>query len=249
MLRRLVVVLLVASLVAGCTLADRVLNRPDPADYVSAKDYPKLVVEIDHPPGYAPTSHALDVFKATLNEVTAKTSIDVVLDASIPAEANKKYTDSELEALKAQHQTRKTGGDTAVLYVLYVAGGHTDDNGNNRILGLASAGGSITMLKGNIRASASGGLFGVGGLKEENIERAVLVHEFGHAAGLVNMGAPMQTPHEDADHPKHSSNKGSVMYWAVESSFGLQELFDGGSSIPYQFDANDKADLAALRNR
>lgn len=247
MLRRLVAILIVASLLAGCTLADRLVGRPSAADIVSAKDYTKLVVEIDHPSGYAPTSEAVNVLRDTLREVTAKSSVDIVLEASVPVESSKKYTDAELSALRDRVQTRKTGGDTFVLHILYVAGGYSADSSDSRVLGLASEGGPMTILKGNIRASASGGLFGIGSLKEENIERAVLVHEFGHAAGLVNNGAPMQTNHEDPNNRAHSSNKNSVMYWAIETSGGLQELIDGGSSIPYQFDANDKADLRALR--
>lgn len=248
---RLLLIVVVASLASGCTLWNKITGSGggDPADYVSGKEYAKLVVEIDHPPGFAPTSLAIDTLRSTLREVTGKTSVEIKQEATVAADANKKYSDSELDSLHKQHQSQQTGGDTAVLHVLFVAGGHVEDSGSNRILGLASPGGSISILKGNIRASAQGGILGIGAPKEENIERSVLVHEFGHAAGLVNLGAPMRTNHEDGAHQGHSSNKASVMYWAVETSFGLQELVDGGSSIPFQFDANDKSDLAALRDR
>ena len=49
--------------------------------------------------------------------------------------------------------------------------------------------------------------------------------------------------HEDPDHPGHSSNDDSVMYWAIESS-SIGNIFSG--SIPDEFDADDKADLAGM---
>lgn len=250
MLRRLIVLLVVASLASGCTLFDKVLGGgPDPADYISGKKYAKLVVEVDYPAGHEPTALALSTLEAAIKEVAGKSSVVVKRDdANVPAEPNKRYSNRELDALHERFQDQKTGGDTAVLHVLFVAGGHTDDTDNGRVLGLSSPGGYIAMLKGNIRASSSGGILGIGAPKEENVERAVLVHEFGHAAGLVNLGAPMKTNHEDGQNKGHSANKASVMYWAVESSVGLQELLNGGSTIPYQFDANDKADLRALRD-
>lgn len=251
MLRRLAALLVTVSLASGCTFFDKVLGGgPDPADYVSGKKYAKLVVEVDYPAGYEPTPLALSTLEAAIKEVAGKSSVVVKRDdGTVPVETNRKYSNRDLDALHERFQDQKTGGDTAVLHVLFVAGGHADDTQDGRVLGLSSPGGYIVMLKGNIRASSSGGVLGIGGVKEENVERAVLVHEFGHAAGLVNLGAPMQTNHEDGQNRGHSLSKASVMYWAVESSLGLQELLNGGSSIPYQFDANDKADLRALREQ
>jgi hypothetical protein len=70
----------------------------------------------------------------------------------------------------------------------------------------------------------------------------------------VNLGTRMQTPHEDAQHPGHSANAQSVMYYAVESSQSLAsitKLLTGSPScdqtgIPYAYDGNDLADLKAL---
>lgn len=249
-----VVLLVVASLAAGCTLPWQRVVDGGPgdraADLVSAKDYPKLLVEIDHPPNAAPHPAALELLKSTLREVTAKTSIDVDLDPSIPSEPSKRYSFSEIEALEAKHRDHRSSGDTAVLYVVYVAGGSSEDTDEGKVLGAAYRGTSLVMFKGNIRANSGGGPLS-GKPTEEVVERAVLVHEFGHAAGLVNLGTKMQRQHEDPEHPGHSSNRNSVMYWAVESSAGLALLCQLGlgsdCGVPYQFDADDKADLRALR--
>lgn len=249
-------VLLLASLaLAGCTtgpFADRV-SQPGSAarELVDPGRHANLVVEIDYPAGHVPNAEAKSVLKSTLQDVTGRSASQVtfVEEASLPVEAGKKYTYEEIEALEQRHRSRHTSGDTAVLYVVYVAGGSAGDTDQGRVLGAVYRGTSIVIFKGNIQ-DATGGFSQP---EERYVERAVLVHEFGHAAGLVNIGAKMQTPHEDPEHRGHSSNKKSVMYWAVENTAGLVEFLgcvagiSCGSDIPYQFDEQDKADLRALR--
>jgi predicted Zn-dependent protease len=224
-------------------------------DLVSGKAYPKLYVEIDSPPGAGPNAEALTAFHDALAQVSGRAPGNVVLDTSdtsIPADAGHRYTVQEIADLESQHRSHHTGGDTAALYVIYVAGGSDGDSGNGKVLGEAYRGTSLAMFKGNVRSTSS-----TGGLStkpsELCVERAVIIHEFGHAAGLVNLGTPMQAPHEDSDpaHRGHSSSQGSVMYWAVDGSASLTNLLTplGGGceqQIPWHFDDNDLADLRAL---
>ncbi len=226
---------------AGCTQFNQLSQRnPGSAaqDLVSTQRYANLLVEIDHPAGWAPHPVAIDTLKKALSEVTQKSNVEVKLTASIPA-SSKAYTYAEIRALEDTHRTHFSGGDTAVLYIVYVGGTSAE---NDATLGAAYQGTSLVMFKGRI-VEASQGVFAP---RVENIERAVLVHEFGHAAGLVNLGAKMVRAREDAEHTGHSNDKNSVMYWAVENSDGLLTLLTGGSGIPYQFTADDKADLKAM---
>jgi hypothetical protein len=240
----------------GCTLfplKDRISQPGSEAkDLVSPARYAKLHVELDHPAGAAPDAAAIDVLRSTIMDVTGRDSahVDIQQSADIPAEPDKKYTWDEIQALENAHRSRHTSGDTVALYVVYVAGGSQDDSSSGKVLGAAYHGTSIVMFKGNIDASTGGTLSGKP--PTTYLERAVLVHEAGHAMGLVNLGAPMQTNHEDGGHPHHSSNQQSVMYWAVENTGGLFGLVNCLASpddcgIPYKFDANDEADLRALR--
>lgn len=206
-------------------------------------------MEIDYPSGYGPNAEAKQVLVDALRQVSGReaSAIEVIEEAEIPVEPSKKYSVAEIRALEDEHRDRRTAGDTAVLYILYLAGGSSDDEGDSRVLGLAYRGTSIAIMKGNVKEASRSGLLSVRP-EEKCVERAVLVHEFGHAAGLVNIGAPMVRSHEDPEHQGHSANKGSVMYYAVENTVDLLALFTGGcSDIPYQFDNDDVADLTALR--
>jgi hypothetical protein len=85
---------------------------------------------------------------------------------------------------------------------------------------------------------ASTPLVGSGG-----IESAVVTHEVGHLMGLVDLF--LHTGRQDPDHPGHSTNPGSVMYWAVESNL-VADLLQGGP--PKDFDSADLADLQTIRS-
>ena len=250
----LLAVLVVASVATtGCfdgLLPDRSRVGSAAKSLVDGSEYPRLVVELDYPAGHAPNAEAKSVLRNTLAEVSGRevSRIEIIEEAEIPAQPSKKYTLQEIVALEDEHRDRRTSGDTAVLYVLYVAGGYEGDSGDSRVLGVAYRGTSIAIMKGNIKDATTSTLLSPRPA-EQCVERAVLVHEFGHAAGLVDLGTPMVRDHEDPQHPGHSSNRESVMYYAVENTQDLLSFFTGGcGDIPYTFDADDKADLRALRS-
>ena len=59
---------------------------------------------------------------------------------------------------------------------------------------------------------------------QKYVEQATVIHEIGHAIGLVNNGVPLSSGHEDTEHPHHTINSDGVMYFAVESGTGSLEF-------------------------
>lgn len=53
------------------------------------------------------------------------------------------------------------------------------------------------------------------------VEQATLIHEMGHAIGLVDNGLPMSTPHHDSRNKAHCSNPKCVMYFENEGAGSL----------------------------
>jgi hypothetical protein len=43
-----------------------------------------------------------------------------------------------------------------------------------------------------------------------------MVHELGHAVGLVNVGVPLTSPHQDLPNGAHCTSQSCVMYFANE---------------------------------
>lgn len=109
--------------------------------------------------------------------------------------------------------------------------------GQDSALGAAVRGDTAVVFVEQVR-SASSPLVSAAAL-----EQAVATHELGHLLGLVDL--VRSTGRADPEHPGHSPNRGSVMYWAIESDLVTSVL---AGPPPADFDAADRADLAAIRS-
>lgn len=204
--------------------------------------HPKMIVEIDSQTGEGPRTDAVNLLKQRIGERLNKPGGVVFEQRDISIQAQASWTASELRALERDHRDHDTSVGTAVMYILYVGGGYEKDSPDGKVLGVAYSPSSIAIFKDNVDSTRPLGPIPI--FSSGDVEKAVLVHEFGHLLGLVNLGLPMQTPHEDTsdEHRGHSNNQGSVMYWAVESDY-LSRIFNGPP--PTQFDSNDIADMRA----
>ncbi len=232
----MVVTLLAVPLFGGC-LGDVLAGPVRPDDYLEDDKYTTWVIEIDYVQGYRPSDSALSMLRSRLAEVVNKDSIEIRVDDVI--DGRDRWSSSQIQGLERSHKDAQTGGSQVVTWVVYLDG-QFDDGG---VAGVTIGYDIIGMFAEAID-NACGPLslcFGA----EQSIEGAVLVHEFGHAIGLVNRGVDMVEPHEDPEHPGHSDNRNSVMWWQVESTAALGSL----NTIPNRFDGDDKADLCAAGGR
>lgn len=208
-------------------------------EFLQADPYSRMTFEVDWIEGQRPNDQAMDLLEQRADQHLRKPGgIRIVLDDAIPG-GEDRWTTDELRDVAGQHRDRHKEGSEAVMYVLYVDGRYAGGEG---AVGLAYDASEFAIFKDKIRDSTSGLL----SASQADVERAVVVHEMGHLLGLVNNGIPMVEPHEDPDHPRHSDNEDSVMFWAVENNpvnnfFGGR--FDGAP--PTQFDSDDQADMEA----
>ncbi len=196
--------------------------------------FPRLVVEIHAVSGREPSADALGHLRAKVGEVAAKPAGIDVRRGEIPASSDR-YTVEELKALERRHRRTSTGGDTASVHALYLNGSFAPDEG---VLAIVFSASSIAVFPDQIARAATPVV------SASRIERSVLLHEMGHLMGLINLGYHSPRDREDPDHPHHSRNRNSVMYWAVETNLVLTIL---SGPPPDDFDADDRADLADLR--
>ncbi len=228
--------LLLLPLLAGCFEPGFQVDVTTPYDYIRDLDHKKWTIEVDFVADRRPSPQAMEHLHETLSELVRKESIQVSVSSTPELTGDAVWSDDEL--WEASQATRNPG-DNVHTHVLYVDGRHEDE----RILGTTLDFDTIVIFLDQVDDACTplrGCL-----LDEVEIEKAILVHEFGHALGLVNRGIPMVNDHEDPANPGHSVNTESVMHHAIETVTGI----NGFSNIPTTFDANDKADICAAGGR
>ena len=202
-------------------------------EILQSDKYPRLHIEIDYVTEHAPDSDAVDLLKQRIKETTDKTSISVSQNSFGSTDSS--YSMEEILDIEKAQRERYKSGNTFIIHILYLNGEYED---NDQTLGLAYKGSSFVIFKEKIEDAAF--LF----ISAEDIEKSVLVHEYGHLVALVNNGYESPHDHEDPDHPNHSNNEESVMYWAIESQ-DIGNQIDGAP--PNNFDSDDLDDLRLMR--
>lgn len=217
-----------------------------PGDYIRDADYKSWHIEVDYANGVRPADALLDFVKGHLAAVVRKPAgITIATDDALAGDASKAWRDSEIWEYAEDHRTYKTGGEKVVTHLLFLAGHYAADTGDRKVLAVTYRYDLIVVFPQTIEGSCT-----IVNLCTDArpMMRAVALHEFGHALGLVNRGTPMVHAHEaqtcnGEPDEGHSANTQSVMYCAVETSDIVALLRSGG--IPQDFDANDRADLHA----
>lgn len=203
--------------------------------YLRASPAAKLVVEVDYVKGRAPSSSALSHLAGVLRDVADKPGGITVEPGNEIAAGKDRWTTGDLRALERSHRSARSGGSTVTMWIVYVDGVYAQAEG---ALGVAYSATAAAIFRDRIDDATTALV------SAAPIERAVVTHEAGHLLALINIGYTSAIDHEDKDRPHHSSNKDSVMYWAVED-LSLKNILTGGP--PDTFDDADKADLAALK--
>jgi len=221
--------------------------RSDPAAYIRDA-HPSLIVELDVVEGVAPRDGVGALMIGALEPLLAKPGgISIQTDDTIPASrALDEWTFADVEALALETFDQIGPDDSAVFHTLWLTGRYVSDSGGT-ILGIAWANRYLAIFADTIDGACSGAL----PLTRERVcreaEAAVWTHEAGHVIGLVNNPLPMVEPHEDPEHPGHTSNRDGVMYWSYEGPSFIDALI-AGSGPDFAFGPESMADVAAFRD-
>lgn len=199
---------------------------PDPAG-VFDPSVTSVRLEIDFETGRAPYTGSVVVFGDLWRLTTS--NLDRIFGGgkalSVPdTEAemqdigpvpDEELTVDDLLALADRHRDEPGGGATRTYYIVFVSGLYTDGSGPRPDVLAVSIGrtGVIAMFKDVIAGTG-----GVGPNVERFVEQSTLVHEMGHALGLVANGVATTSAHHDAAHGAHCTNEACVMYWLNEGA-------------------------------
>jgi len=140
------------------------------------------------------------------------------------------WTTEQLVGLARSIWNFPQSSTTAEFYVVYVNGYYNNQGTVNKvIIGLSIPGTPVVAVFKDLILNSGFTTFA-----NAILEQATLVHEFGHALGLVNNGVPMVINHEDPEHPHHCTNDQCIMFWVENSSridLFTQKIIDSPSDV------------------
>ena len=198
--------------------------------YLRPAESARLVLEVRSQAGAEPREGSIAHLRRVLSDNAGKV---VGTSGGAIAGGARQWTADQIREV-ADSSPLAQSRDAAVMRILVLRGGYAE---SDTVLGIAVRADVAAVF--SDRVDEAGGLFG----NPAVIEDAVTLHEAGHLLGLVDLVLP--TGRQDPEHPGHSPNRGSVMYYAVESTL-VGSILGGGP--PTELDDADRADLAAIRS-
>ena len=224
----------------GTAIGPRVIDRGSFGAHngrliLGGTDYTEINIEIDYVQGRKPSQAAIDHLVNLMKQVAPTKKVTVSGGNMIGAQGGS-YTGEAIEAIGDKLRDEKSVKPKASIWVGYL------DGQMEGAAGVAVSGTICAVFMDTV----SGLPFPPS--TKLAIEKTILVQEVFHLLGLVNIGYTSPRPHEDKEHPKHSKNPKSVMYWALMTQSNIIEFITNGGSPPTNFDADDLADLKDLAN-
>jgi predicted Zn-dependent protease with MMP-like domain len=204
---------------------------------LSDDKYTSMVVEIDYEAGYMPEQSSTDLLKTRLEQVCDKPQGIEVFLTETNFDHEGQWSASDVREKGWNEKSNNPQSDSTLYWqAIFPSGQYANDG----VLGVAVDASTIAIF-GEAVDDAEGPIFNRPSAEE--IENSVLVHEFGHLLGLVNLVYQSPVEHEDEEHKGHSNNEDSVMYWAIESA-NIGNIITG--ELPDDFDDDDLNDLAGM---
>lgn len=208
-------------------------------DLLSDDTFKSMVIELVYVQGYEPSATAISNFTSFLNARTNKPGGITVVKRAIASPGKATFTNQEIVAIEDANRTKYNTANQIAVWALFIDGASASNSGNSYVLGTAYRNTSFVIYEKTIQGLTDSPF-------EPNrslFETTIITHEFGHILGLTNLGAALQSNHEDTAHEKHCNVESCLMFWSAESGSGVANMVSGGS-VP-KLDAQCLADLKA----
>ncbi len=204
-------------------------------DILSAGNYDGITLEIIAVDGYQLEDAVINDFKAFIEQVANKPKGITIKKSTVSAPGLAPYSVTDLISFEDNNRTQFNKDKQLTIYMFITEDAYTNQN----VLGLAYRSTSFAIMGGRIKELTGG----FGQPSEKLVLQTVLRHELGHLLGLVNVGTPMQSDHQDTQNGHHCDVDNCLMYYAVETSDFLSNIVN--SSEPPALDSQCRADLRA----
>ena len=130
------------------------------------------------------------------------------------------WTPGDIMDMAADFVSDNSTSPEAEYFVFFIKG-YLNEEGKDdmSVIGASLSGTPVIVIFKDVVVSTGGAT-----MLANYLEQATLVHEFGHAMGLVNNGVPLTSNHQDSANGHHCKNSNCVMYWHNDGLSDLREF-------------------------
>lgn len=224
---------------ANNALANKKPTGSSANDLLSNDTFTSIIIELVYVENYKPTQSALNNLRSFLEARINKPNGITIETKAISSRGSSPYSTEDIIKIEDQHRTKFNTSNQIAVWAFFADGASASNTNNSVVLGAAYRNTSFVIFEETIK-SLSGSAFQP---STSILETTVITHEFGHILGLTNLGTPLQSNHEDTEHPKHCNVESCLMYWTAETNSDLNNLI-GTNNAP-ELDAQCIADLQA----
>lgn len=180
--------------------------------YLTDNEYANLEIEYDYVNGYGPDDGSRNQLLYIINKYCEKEEVKDRIDDKIKNEDRRNfYTEEDIYNLNDEYQDVTRHRDTMIIHILFLDGLWEKDKD---VLGLSYGGNKIVVFKQAIIGISDKSI----NLEVLDIEKSVIVHEFGHLLSLV--GINYDSDHEVKNHHCSQEEGSCVMASSVEVNIG-----------------------------
>ncbi|OGS71595.1 MAG: hypothetical protein A3F91_00715 [Flavobacteria bacterium RIFCSPLOWO2_12_FULL_35_11] len=182
------------------------------SDILSNKNFTDIYIEVMYVDGFRPSAETLTNLKNFIGSRTYKTNI-VVEERLINISKKSTYTIDDVRNIEDTNRGKFSIENQLVISALFLNGKSSNDTETTTILGTSYRNTSFVIFEETIQAASNDIL----GPSKIILESTVILHEFCHLLGLVNLGTSMVVNHEDAAHNAHCTTETCLMYYLIEN--------------------------------
>lgn len=232
-------------------------GQSDPIAHMYSHSTTKVVLEIDYQQNAPPATGMLlgmdiwNLFYTNATQLFSKQKTFTVPSTlsqmeSLSGITGTSFTAQQILDIANKHRNLSDTADTSTFYFLYLNGYFNDGmTVRQDVLGVSIGKTSVIAMFRPVIDSSSGNA-----TTRKYVEQSTLIHEFGHAVGLVNNGISMASPHQDTANGAHDLNQHCVMYYANEGALAASQFVNQyiTTGNEFLFDSNCQADVLAHLN-
>ncbi|MEP6262655.1 MAG: hypothetical protein ABJ092_13855 [Gillisia sp.] len=211
----------------GSTKIDKTANLKalgtSATDLLSDEKFTSIRVEMVYVTGFEPSQKTIDNLRSFLQQRTHKPDGITIFKRAVPSSNKAPFVINEIVQIEADNRTTFNAGDEIAVYIYFADGSNENDTNTKIVLGSAYRNTSMVIYGKTVQMISNR----LNSPDKSTVESTVVNHEFGHLFGLVNLGSPLQSDHEDDGSNGHCQVEGCLMNANVQFGQDLEDMLDG----------------------